>query len=40
MPAAQIGNSTTDLMFPSDSERVRSGSARRRSLKPRKSSEK
>jgi hypothetical protein len=27
MPAAQIGNPTADLLFPSDSERVRSGSA-------------
>jgi hypothetical protein len=40
MPAAQIGNPSADLMFPSDSKRVRSGSARRRSLKPRKSREK
>ena len=31
MPTAQIGNPSADLMFPSDSERVRSGSARRRS---------
>jgi hypothetical protein len=30
MPAAQTGNPSTDLLFPTDSERVRSGSARRR----------
>jgi hypothetical protein len=35
MPPAQVGNPTADRLFPSDFERVRSGSARGRALKPK-----